>query len=64
MTTIIDLIATDPNIDPALRRILSSQQCLFDPDHKPLKYAHDDDGEEPPDRGWTLDQYGNRCRAP
>ena len=124
MKTAIDLIVADPNIDPALRRVLgaaneakrtqdalriqcpfcaapvgvpckpglvfpqyqhtvryerilsSQQQAVresharaavfrrFEPDYKPLKYAHDDDGEEPPDRGWTFDQYGNWCKAP
>ena len=77
MTTIIDMIVTDPSIDPALRCILSSQQQAvresharaavfrrFEPDYKPLQYAHDDDGEPPPDRGWTWDQYGNWCKAP
>ena len=61
MKTAIDLIVADPNIDPALRRALAN---LFDPNQKPIKYAHDDDGEEPPDRGWTFDQYGFRCKAP
>ena len=79
MTIIIDMIAADPNIDPALRRILSSQQQEPVPvrigrnpgEHEVMptpaavfKYAHDDDGEEPPDRGWTWDQYGNWCKAP
>ena len=77
MTTIISLIAADPNIDPALRRILSSQQqepvperiegqvqTECNPPAAVFKYAHDDDGEEPPDRGWTFDQYGFRCKAP
>ena len=123
MKTAIDLIVADPNIDPALRRVLGAAneakrtqdalriQCPFcaapigvpckpglvfpqyqhtvryerilssqQPDVSATacgvektvggsqaavnKYAHDDDGEAPPDRGWTRDQYGNRCRAP